>query len=340
VARAALHWLLVAAALGYFAYQVPPLVLSVSAGASRFADLRWGWVAAAVASNLAAVAVYAELHRELLRVGGARVPVGTAQSITFAENAISNTVPVVGGAGAVAYAISRFRRGGVDVALASWAVLLSGVLSTICLVALVAIALGAVGRLPALGAGAAALAVGAAGTGAWVLVTHPALLRVLLRPILSLGRFIPGQCAICRNRRAADIDRVTDRVSARLARLRPSPLRWSYLVALAVLAWAFDFADLVMSAVATLGSVPSVALVFGFLAVQASIALQVVPGGAGLAEIGLLGALRGRGIAAGPAAIAVLVYRASSWLLPSALGWIIYGLQIHLIRPRPHRHGF
>jgi uncharacterized membrane protein YbhN (UPF0104 family) len=190
-----------------------------------------------------------------------------------------------------------------------------------------------------LGAGAAALAVGAAGTGAWVLVTHPALLRVLLRPILSLGRFIRGQCAICRNRRAADIDRVTDRVSARLARLRPSPLRWSYLVALAVLAWAFDFADLVMSAVATLGSVPSVALVFGFLAVQASIALQVVPGGAGLAEIGLLGALRGRGIAAGPAAIAVLVYRASSWLLPSALGWIIYGLQIHLIRPRPHRHG-
>jgi putative heme transporter len=102
-------------------------------------------------------------------------------------------------------------------------------------------------------------------------------------PILSLGRFVPGQSAICRNRRAADVDRFTARVSGRLARLRPSPLRWSYLVAPAVLAWALDFADLVMSSVPALGSVPSVALVFGFLAVQASIALQVVPGGAGLA---------------------------------------------------------
>lgn len=339
VARLVLHWLLVAAALGYFAYQVPQLVLSASAGAGEFAGLRWGWVAAAVASNLAAIAVYAELHRELLRVGGARVSVRTTQSITFAGNAISNTVPVVGGAWAVAYAISRFRRRGVDAALASWAVLLAGVLSTICLIALAAIALGVVGRLPAFGAGAVALAVCAAGVGAWVLVTHRALLRVLLRPILSLGRFVPGQCAICRNRRASDIDRFTDKVSGRLARLRPSPLRWSYLVALAVLAWALDFADLVISTVAALGTIPSAALVLGFLAVQASIALQVVPGGAGLAEIGLLGALRSCGVAAGPAAISVLVYRASSWLLPSALGWIIYGLQIHLIRPRPHRHG-
>lgn len=67
-----------------------------------------------------------------------------------------------------------------------------------------------------------------------------------------------------------------------------------------------------MRTVAALGSVPSVALVFGFLAVQASIGLQVVPGGAGLTEIGLLGALRSCGVAADPAAISVLVYRTSS----------------------------
>jgi uncharacterized membrane protein YbhN (UPF0104 family) len=340
VARVGLHWLLVAAALAYFAYQVPQLVRSASAAAGEFADLSWGWVAAAVASNLAAVAVYAELHRELLRVGGARVAVSTTQSITFVENAISNTVPVVGGAGAIAYAISRFRRRGVDAALAAWAVLISGVLSTMCLVALAAIALAAVGRLPVFGAGPAVLAVCAVGVGSWMLVTHPALLRALLRPLLSLGRFVPGQCAICRRRRMADVDRFAYRVSGRLARLRPSPLQWSYLVALAVVAWALDFADLVMSSVAALGPVPWVALVFGFLAVQASIALQVVPGGAGLAEVGLLGALHSSGVAAGPAAISVLVYRTSSWLVPSALGWIIYGLQIHLIRPRPHHHGF
>jgi hypothetical protein len=34
----------------------------------------------------------------------------------------------------------------------------------------------------------------------------------------------------------------------------------------------------------------------------------------------------------------VLLYRAGSWLLPSMLGWLAYGVHIHLTRPRPHRH--
>jgi hypothetical protein len=40
--------------------------------------------------------VYAELHRQMLLVGGARVPVAAVQSINFVENAVSLTVPVVG----------------------------------------------------------------------------------------------------------------------------------------------------------------------------------------------------------------------------------------------------
>jgi putative heme transporter len=78
--------------------------------------------------------------------------------------------------------------------------------------------------------------------------------------------------------------------------------------------------------------------VSGFLVVQTSIALQVLPGGAGLAEVGLLGVLVASGMSGGSAAAIVLIYRGTSWLLPSLLGWIAFAIEHHLLRPVPHRH--
>jgi uncharacterized membrane protein YbhN (UPF0104 family) len=165
------------------------------------------------------------------------------------------------------------------------------------------------------------------------------VLRAVLRPLLSASRWIPGQCPVCREGRVADLRGLTERISTRLALLRPSRPRWAQLLAISVLTWVVDFADLVASSAAALGEIPWSALVWGFVIVQGSIALQVLPGGAGLAEVGLLGALLASGAAAGPAAVTVLLYRAGSWLLPTLLGWIAYGAHIHLTRARPHRHG-
>jgi uncharacterized membrane protein YbhN (UPF0104 family) len=336
--KSVLHWLLVVVAVAYVAFEAPDLVRSALAGGGQLGDLHWEWVAASVVLGLAAVAVYAELHRQLLAVGGAHLPRGIVQSVTFAENAISTTVPVVGGAGSLAYAISRFRRRGVDSALAAWAVLLAGVVDTLCLFALGAIALAATGRVGIPLAALVVVVVAAGAVGAWALVTHPAVMHALLRPLLWLGRFVPSRCRECRNRRAADLNGRTNRVAARLALLRPSASQWSRLVAVTVLSWLIDFATLAASGAATLQRVPWPALVVGFLVVQASIALQVLPGGAGLAEVGLLGTLLAAGVAPGPAALTVLIYRSSSWLLPAVAGWMAYGVHIHTLRPRPHRH--
>ena len=87
-----------------------------------------------------------------------------------------------------------------------------------------------------------------------------------------------------------------------------------------------------------LDRVPWASVVEGFLVVQASIALQVLPGGAGLAEVGLAGVVAS-GSPTGAAAVVVLVYRSVSWLLPSVLGWIVYALQIHTLGPASDRHG-
>jgi uncharacterized protein (TIRG00374 family) len=328
------HWLLVAAALGFLGYQVPSLVRSARDAAGEVHSITWWWVAASVVLGLVAVATYAELHRELLVVGGARLGRAIVESITFAENAISNTVPVVGGAGALGYGISRLRRRGVDTALASWTILLAGVLDSLVLVALAAVALAATGRIGwPIGASVVVLVV-LVGVGAGLIARHPAVLQHVLRPLLWLGRSVPHRGEKGGDRSARALDDVTGKVAARLSLLHPSPARWTGLLALCVATWLLDFADLAAAATALPEAVPWVGLITGYVLVQAGIALQILPGGAGLADVGLLGALVASGAAAGPAAATVVIYRTCSWLVPSVVGWLAYGVNAHVLGPR------
>ncbi len=334
-----LHWVLVGAALAYLGYQAPKLIHSADASRSWLADARWEYVALAVAVNLAAVALYGELHRQLLLVGRVRIPVAAVQGITFAQNSITNTVPVVGGAGAIAYAITRFRRWGADPALASWAVLLAGLLTTLWLLVLGAVGLAVAGWLPPAAAGVVVVAIMVGGPAGWLLLTHPTVMRGFLHPVVRLAAHLPHPCTECRSGWADDMEAAVQRGAARIALLRPGALRWLLLLGIAAGTWALDFAGLAASSAAVLPTVPWTALIIGFLLVQVSIVLQVLPGGAGLADIALLSALSGAGVEAGAAAAVVLLYRAASWLLPSVLGWFVYGVQIHVIRPLPHLHG-
>jgi putative heme transporter len=333
--RMVLRWGLLFGALGWTASQLRPLLRSVGPAAGVLAELSWGWVVAAALLGLAAVALYAELHRRLLAVGGARPPAAAVQTVTFSQNAIGNTVPVVGGAGALAYAVGGLRRRGVDTALATWTVLLAGVLSTLCLVVLGACALTAAGDLPLAGAVPVVAGVAAAAAAAWLLATHPSVLRGAMTRLLALRRRLSRSSAAGHPAGAAEVRCIAEGAAARLSLLRPSPGQWLQVLAVSALTWLVDFAGLAAAAAAVPGSVPWPALVEGFLVVQASIALQVLPGGAGLAELGLLGALLGSGTAAGPAAVVVLVYRATSWFVPSALGWLTYGAQLQRPGGRP-----
>ena len=129
-----------------------------------------------------------------------------------------------------------------------------------------------------------------------------------------------------------------DRVTARIALLRPSASRWVLLLGIAAGTWVLDFAGMVASAASVLPQVPWTGLIIGYLLVQLSIALQILPGGAGLAEVGLLSALSSAGVDLGAAAAIVLLYRATSWLVPTVVGWLLYAVQIHVTRPLPHLH--
>jgi uncharacterized membrane protein YbhN (UPF0104 family) len=336
--RAAVHWVVVGVAVGYLAWRAPGLAGDVAEAGTPLEHLRWAWVAVAALCGLAALVAYAELHRQLLLVGGARLSVATVQGINFAENAVSTTVPVVGGAGALVYAIDQLRRRGVDAALASWSVLVAGVLATLTLLVLGALGLGWAGRIPLPLAVLLVVLIVLGAVGGWLVLTHPQVLRRGLHDLLLLSHWVPGLCGTCRETWVRRAEQVAGRLATRIALLRPGGRRWVVLIALAVASWSLDYLTLTAAVAAVGRPVPWAVLAVGFLVVQGSIALQIFPGGAGLAETGLLGVLLAAGAAAAPAATSVLVYRSISWLGLSLLGWVVYGLQMHTSPGHLHRH--
>ncbi|MFI9383269.1 YbhN family protein [Kutzneria sp. NPDC052558] len=309
--RAVVHWAVVGAALGWVAWRIPGMVSQFTETGVHLETVRWGWLLVAVLSGAGALAVYGELHRKLLVVGGVSLPSGTVQGINFAQNAVSTTVPVVGGAGSLGYGIQQLRRRGVSGPVAAWSVLMAGLITSVSLIVIGALGLAVTGELPAVVAVPIAVVVGGGTFGAWQLLTHPGVLR-------------RGLLWIMPRRWASRAESAVLRLSDDVASLRPSGREWLALVAVALLTWVLDFVTLVASVLTVDVEIPWAALVVGFLIVQGSIALQILPGGAGLAETGLLGVLLSAGIAAAPAGAIVLFYRAITWLGLAVIGWAVY----------------
>jgi hypothetical protein len=110
------------------------------------------------------------------------------------------------------------------------------------------------------------------------------------------------------------------------------------IIMLAVVRWMLEMSCLAASVAAVGASVPWGALLVGLLLVRASIALQIFPGGAGLAETSLLAVLLTSGVSAASAAASVLIYRTITWLGLALVGWALYALSIHASPLHFHRH--
>lgn len=334
--RPILHWAVVGGGLAYLAWQIPDMAGQFANAGAEVERVQWAWVAVAVLSGVTSLVAYGELHRQLLLVGGVRMKVTTVQGINFAQNAVSATIPVVGGAGSLGYAISQLRRRGVDSTLAAWSVLLTSTVSTVALLVLCSLGLTWTGRIPAFIGIAAALVVALGSASMWLLLTHPTVLRHGLHVLLRMGHRTPGVCDGCRRTWADRADSVARRLSEQVASFRPSGGRWATLIGVAVASWVLDFLALAATSAATNSRASWAALVVGFLVVQGTVALQILPGGAGLAEAGLLGTLLAFGVPAAPAAVTVLIYRAISWLGLSLTGWGVYALQPHATPTHKH----
>lgn len=319
------QWSVLGIGIGVLAWQLPGLAGEAGRLRSALAGLRWEWISAAVLCGLGSLAAYGELHRRLLLAGDVHVGVRAIQVIHFAENALSTTLPALGDPAGFAYATYKLHQRGVGGVLAAWSTVLSGVVATIVLLLLGVLGLGATGTIPVFMAAAVVAVIAAGSWACWRVVTHAGLLHRSMRGLAKLARRVP---LLGRGAWAAQPDTTARRVSERIRVLRPGWPQWAAVMVVAALSWVLDFLSLAVTAVAVGAPVRWSVLVVGFLVVQASIALQIMPGGAGLAEAGLLGVLVTSGTPAAEAMAVVLVYRGINWVGLAVLGWLVYVIDI------------
>lgn len=308
--------------VGFAVWRLAPTLTSVPHLASRLAHLQWAWVTVAVVLSVSSLLSYGELHRRLLRAGGCGLAGRTVQAVTVVGNAVTLTVPSAGSAAGSAYAVAALRRRGVELATALWVVTVGGLASTAAVLLVAPTALAAAGLLEHWEAAALSASIAGIVAAGWLLVRRPRSVVVAARTVLGFARGLP---VMRRTRIIGRAERAVSGLADRVARLRPTPRQGLGWMAVALGGWLLDYAALAGFLAATVGSVPWAAAAVGYLAVQASIALQLTPGGSGPAEAGLLAALVGGGVPAGDAAIVVVTYRSVSWLLLASAGWVMFG---------------
>lgn len=252
------------------------------------------WLVAAVGAEVASFLCYAAVQRRLLVAGGARLRRRTMVSLTVAATGLTNLVPG-GTAPASGWLVNQYRRHGVPLPLALWAVIAGGftaALSVLLLLLCGAAIAGLLGLLAFAGCLLVLVAVGIAG----VAVAHH---LPVVKAWLAKDRRLPGLRLV---RRAAHH-------SDEVLQFRATVTGGVLVYALSVANWALDVVVLA-SAFLVLGlPVPWHALLFAYATAQVAGALAPLPGGIGFVEGGMIGAFAATGAPAGPAVIATVIYR-------------------------------
>jgi len=93
--------------------------------------LQWEWLPLAAFAEFASMAAVARSQRRLLRAGGAPLPLASVMAVTYAGNAVSVSLPLAGPQIGAAFSFRQFGRRGVDSAVVAWALVLSGVTSSL-----------------------------------------------------------------------------------------------------------------------------------------------------------------------------------------------------------------
>ncbi|TNC24183.1 lysylphosphatidylglycerol synthase transmembrane domain-containing protein [Amycolatopsis alkalitolerans] len=321
--RLVFDWVLAAAGIGVAAWQLAPTLAAVDDLGARLAALHWNWLIAIVALSVGSLFAYGELHRRLLRSGGARMRVRTVQTVNFIADAFAETLPSAGAAAGTAYTVAALRSRGADTALSLWSAVVAALLSAVVLLIPAPLVFSANGLVTWLAALALCCALLVAVAVAWWVVRRPRSVRWVAHKIVATARHLP----VVRDERwVREKPNPVDIVTERIAAFRMPARDWTWCVLVALLSWAADYVALA-SCVAAIGEpVPWSSVALGYLAVQGSIGLQLTPAGAGPAEAGLLASLTAGGMAAASAAVVVVLYRAINWVGLAAIGWVVFGV--------------
>ncbi|GEM_PF-330378 len=284
-----------------------------------FSHLRWPWLIPALVVETGSLGAFALLQHRLLRAGGLEVPEQTLFTITWAAQAVTNSLPA-GSAVAALYGFRWFRRLGASDSLAIWALIgtLVGSAISLALVATAGLSLAegegaSLGLIPVI-VGVLGVTVGA---GA---------LYLYRRPQQAVVRWWLGLWDRLSRRSNGDVG---TRSSAIVARATAYRLHWRDVVVglgWGIATWLLDCACFVIAFVAVGAAIPWKALMLAYGAGQLAANLPVTPGGLGAVEGSITIALVAFGGARAGTVDAVLIYRLISFWWVLAAGWVCAGL--------------
>lgn len=284
-------------------------------------DARPAWVLAAVAATLFSMHAFARAQRRMVHAAvppdAPRVPLARMVRLTFSANAVNSTMPA-GAAMSIGYVVARMRSWGVPGVAAGFAVLASGVLSSVSFTVLVVACAALAGGLDVwwiLVGLAATVAVGA------LLAVRRHTLPGARSPVQRSFELVARRLDRRRPGAAAAVRRTAEELGA----VRPRRRDWLAGGSFALLNWLADLASLVavFQAVHGMEGASFPLVLTAYVAGMSASSVAFLPGGLGVVEVAMIVALHAGGVPTAPATAAVLLYRLISFVLVVAIGWLV-----------------
>ena len=316
-------WPVVRIAIGFGLVAVAVWVLSskrteLSGFTGVFDRFDWWWVAPAVVVEVASYACFTAMQYQLFAAGHLRAPVRPLFKLSFASQAITNSLPI-GNAVASVYGFRWFRRFGADNTLAVWAMAGTLVAASVSLSLLAIFGLGLAANE------GASLDLVPVLIGTFVVMIGIGSLFVYERPLHAVVAGVLRVSVALTHRPRGDTTAQIGRIMDWMTAVRLSWTQIGWIVFWGTLNWLFDCACFAMMFVAIDAPIPWKGLLLAYGAGQLAALLPITPGGLGVVEGSITVALVAFGGAEASTASAVLLYRLISFWLILVIGWALIG---------------
>jgi uncharacterized protein (TIRG00374 family) len=289
------------------------------------------WLTIAVLAELVSLSGAAHVQRRMLHAGGTRVTRGRMMALTYTANAVSATLPA-GPALSSGYTFRRMRDWGASVPLAVFALIASGILSSIAFAGLVvaAVIFAKTGSLePALlGVALGVLIIGLV-FGRRYFQRPDALMHFAEVVLGWVNRILRREA---HNGRARLLELIAD-----FTQVKPRKRDWAAGLGFACVNWGADLLCLIAACRAVHMHTASLALIVAaYVAGMSTSGISLLPGGLGIVDGAMILVLtRGHGhVGTVTATAAVLLYRLVSYAFNVVLGWSIWTISWYLARRR------
>jgi putative heme transporter len=297
-----------------------------------FDHLNWWWIPVALVAEVMSFVAFAAMQHALLQSGGLRAPPGSLLKMTFASQAIANSLPG-GNAVSAAYGFRWYRRFGADTTLATWATVGTIVASAVALALVATLGLGFAASE------GASLDLIPGIIGALLITVLIGALFVYEKPLFTALTIVirASQWAVGRPR--GDLETHITRITHWVNSVR---LGWHQIIRILLWGmanWLFDCSCFALMFLAVGAPIPWNGLLLAYGAGQLATALPITPGGLGAVEGSITIALVAFGGDHTSTVDAVLMYRIVSFWLVLPVGWALWGeLALEVRRGRWSRH--